>query len=63
VTKRQQVEAYLATRSADELARLTAREVAGALTDQGMDVSERYVGRILDAYTAAQRSSRKRGSR
>jgi hypothetical protein len=54
-TKRRQVEAYLAQRTPDELARLTAREAAADLTDAGMDVSERWVARILDEYIAAQR--------
>ena len=33
--------------------RVTAREVTAALSDQGLDVSERYVARILDLWTAA----------
>jgi hypothetical protein len=64
--KRRQIEAYLAQLSADELARLTAREHTAALTDAGMDVSERYVARILDQWTAARRGSgddRRRGGR
>jgi hypothetical protein len=55
--KRRQVEAYLAQLTPDELARLTAREITAALTDQGMDVSERYVAHILDQWTAARRES------
>jgi hypothetical protein len=55
--KRRQVEAHLARLNADELARLTAREITAGLTDDGMDVSERYVARILDQWTAARRGS------
>jgi hypothetical protein len=64
-TKRHQVEAYLAQRTPDELARLTAREHTAALTDAGMDVSERYVAAILDGWTAQRRpvTGRKRGRR
>jgi hypothetical protein len=50
--KRHRVEAYLATLSAEQLDQLTAREVTAALTDQGMDVSERYVLRLLDEWNA-----------
>jgi hypothetical protein len=56
-TKRQQVEAHLAGLSSDQLGRLTAREVTATLTEQGMDVSERYVARILDQWTATRRGS------
>jgi hypothetical protein len=52
-TKRAQVERYLAQRSADELARLTAREITANLTDAGMDVTERWVASILDEWNAA----------
>jgi len=55
--KRQQVEAHLAQLTPDQLARLTAREVTAELTDAGMDVSERYVARILDAWIADRRGS------
>jgi hypothetical protein len=61
-TKRRQVEAYLATLGPDQLGRLTtlgpraaARELTGTLTSQGIQVSERYVQQILDAWTAATR--------
>jgi hypothetical protein len=57
VTKRQQVEAYLGRLGADQLGQLTAREITAGLTDQGMDVSERYVAHILDQWTAARRGS------
>jgi hypothetical protein len=62
VTKRRQVETYLAALNPNQLARLTtlgpraaARELAGTLTTQGMAVSERYVQQILDDWTAATR--------
>jgi hypothetical protein len=62
VTKRHQVEAYLAALGPDQLGRLTtlgpraaARELTGTLTGQGMQVSERYVQQILDDWTAATR--------
>jgi hypothetical protein len=61
-TKRRQVEAYLAALDPDQLARLTtlgpraaARELTGTLTDQGMQVSERYVQQIFDDWTTATR--------
>ena len=55
--KRRQVEAYLASLSPEQLDKLTAREVAAALTDQGMDVSERYVAQLFDEWNAARRGS------
>jgi hypothetical protein len=62
VTKRHQVEAYLAALGPDQLGRLTtlgpraaARELTGTLTGQGLQVSERYVQQILDDWTAATR--------
>jgi hypothetical protein len=62
VTKRHQVEAYLAALGPDQLGRLTtlgpraaARELTGTLNGQGMQVSERYVQQILDDWTAATR--------
>jgi hypothetical protein len=55
--KRRQVEAYLASLSPEQLDKLTAREVAAALTDQGMDVSERYVAQLFDEWNAARRRS------
>jgi hypothetical protein len=56
-TKRRQVEAYLAQRTPDELARLTAREITANLTDAGMDVTERWVAAILDEWNVAHRPS------
>jgi hypothetical protein len=60
VTKRHQVEAFLAALGPDQLGRLTtlgpraaARELTGTLNGQGMQVSERYVQQILDDWTAA----------
>jgi hypothetical protein len=62
VTKRHQVEAYLAALDPDQLRRLTtlgpraaARELTSTLNDQGLQVSERYVHQILDDWTAATR--------
>jgi Protein of unknown function (DUF2637) len=72
VTKRHQVETYLATlvpAERDRLAslgpRAAAREVTTVLGDRGMPVSERYVERILDEQTAPRRGSgpRRRGRR
>jgi hypothetical protein len=65
-TKRLQIEGYLSRLEPDELARMTARELAANLTDQAADVSERYAGRILDAYRAEQggrQPIKRRGSR
>jgi hypothetical protein len=72
-TKRQLVEAYLATLSPEERERLAtlgpraaAREVTAALGGHGTQVSERYVTRILDQRTAPRRGSagpRRRGRR
>jgi hypothetical protein len=59
--KRRQVEAYLVTLDGEQLGR-TAREITAALTDQGMDVSERYVARILDQWTASRWAAGRRGS-
>jgi hypothetical protein len=62
LTKRHQVEAYLAALGPDQLGRLTtlgpraaARELTGTLTSQGVQVSERYVQQILDDWTATAR--------
>jgi hypothetical protein len=62
LTKRHQVEAYLAALGPDQLGRLTtlgpraaARELTGTLTSQGIAVSERYVQQILDDWTATTR--------
>ena len=64
LTKRHQVEAYLARLDPAERARLAslgpraaAREVTAALTGHGMPVSERYVAQILDQQTATRRGS------
>jgi hypothetical protein len=64
VTKRHQVETYLATLDPAERDRLAslgpraaAREVTAVLAGQGMPVSERYVTRILDERTAPRRGS------
>jgi Protein of unknown function (DUF2637) len=61
-TKRHQVEAYLAALDSDQLGRLTAlgpraaaRELTGALNNQGVQVSERYVQQIFDDWTTAVR--------
>jgi hypothetical protein len=61
-TKRHQVEAYLAALGPGQLGHLTAlgpraaaRELTGALTGQGVQVSERYVQQIFDDWTAAAR--------
>jgi Protein of unknown function (DUF2637) len=61
-TKRHQVEAYLAALGSDQFGHLTAlgpraaaRELTGALTGQGVQVSERYVQQIWDDWTAAVR--------
>jgi Protein of unknown function (DUF2637) len=66
LTKRHQVEAYLAALGPDQLGRLTtlgpraaARELTGTLTSQGIQVSERYVQQILDDWTAATRQQAK----
>jgi hypothetical protein len=63
--KRHQIQAYLATLNAEQLDQLTAREITAALTDQGMDVSERYVLRLLDEWNARRGSGvpRKGGRR
>jgi hypothetical protein len=47
-TKRQHVEAYLDRLSSEQLASVTARQVAGDLTAAGVDVTERWVKPILD---------------
>jgi hypothetical protein len=64
VTKRRQVEAYLAGLTPDQLQRLAglgpkaaARELTPALNGQGLQVSERYVQQILDEFLAARRGS------
>ena len=62
LTKRHQVEAYLAALDPGQLRRLTtlgpraaARELTGTLNGQGLQVSERYVQQILDDWTATTR--------
>jgi hypothetical protein len=65
VTKRQHVEAYLDRLSSDQLASVTAREVAADLTAHGVDVTERWVKPILDLRQPPARpaaAARKRGS-
>jgi hypothetical protein len=61
-TKRHQVEACLAALGPGQLGRLSAlgpraaaRELTGALTGQGVQVSERYVQQIFDDWTATAR--------
>ena len=70
LTKRHQVEAYLAALGPDQLGRLTtlgpraaARELTGTLTGQGIAVSERYMQQILDDWTAAAASQQPNGRR
>jgi hypothetical protein len=64
-TKRQQVEAYLASLDARQLAVATRSQVAAELTARGMPVDETYAGRILGewrvAHPALNRSRRKGG--
>jgi Protein of unknown function (DUF2637) len=62
VTKRRQVEAYLAALDPGQVGRLislgpraAARELTGTLTGQGLQVSERYVQQIWDDWTATAR--------
>jgi hypothetical protein len=72
-TKRQQVEAHLAGLPAGQLDRLdglgpraAARELTATLNGQGLQVSERHVMAIWDAWNAARRQatgSRKRKQR
>jgi hypothetical protein len=64
LTKRHQVETYLARLDPAERARLAwlgpraaAREVTTVLGDRGLPVSERYVAQILDEQTATRRGS------
>jgi hypothetical protein len=64
VTKRHQVETFLAGLAPEQRDRLTtlgpraaAREVTAVLNGQGTPVSERYVTRILDEHSAARRGS------
>ena len=74
VTKRRQVEAYLAGLDAEQAGRLAslgpraaAREVTTTLNGHGTQVSERYVTQIVDEWAAARRGSgagaRRRGRR
>jgi hypothetical protein len=72
LTKRHQVEAYLAALDPGQLGRLTtlgpraaARELTSTLTGQGLQVSERYVQQILDDWTATtrQQANRRRRTR
>jgi hypothetical protein len=62
--KRHQVEAYLAALSARQLDQLTAREISDTLKAQGLEVSERYVAQLLDAWNARRGSgARRKGGR
>jgi hypothetical protein len=64
-TKRQQIEAYLASLDADQLATTTRSQVAAELTARGMPVDETYAGRILGEWRVRRpgpAASRKRGS-
>jgi hypothetical protein len=62
-TKREHVEAYLDRLSSEQLASVTARQVAGELTAAGVDVTERWVKPILDQRRPpAPAAPRKRGS-
>jgi hypothetical protein len=58
--KRHQVEAYLAALSPRQLDQLTAREIADTLKAQGLEVSERYVAQLLDAWNARRGSGARR---
>jgi hypothetical protein len=65
-TKRQQIEAYLASLDTGQLATTTRSQVAAELTARGMPVDETYAGRILGEWRVrhpATRGARKRGSR
>jgi hypothetical protein len=65
-TKRQQIEAYLASLDAGQLAVTTRSQVAAELTARGMPVDETYAGRILGEWRVAHpapHSSRRKGSR
>jgi hypothetical protein len=65
-TKRQQVEAYLASLDAAQLAVTTRSQVAAELTARGMPVDETYAGRILGEWRVAHpapNSSRRKGGR
>jgi hypothetical protein len=65
-TKRQQVEAYLASLDAGQLAVTTRSQVAAELTARGMPVDETYAGRILGEWRVAHptpNSSRRKGGR
>jgi Protein of unknown function (DUF2637) len=65
-TKRQQVEAYLASLDASQLALTTRSQVAAELTARGMPVDETYAGRILGEWRvnhSTPNSSRRKGGR
>jgi hypothetical protein len=53
VRLRPQIEAYLAQLDADELGRMTGRELAIRMLDNGAPVSERYAGTVLGEWRAA----------
>ena len=61
VTKRQRIEAYLDRLSSEQLQRLTLRELTGALANDGLEVTERYVKHILDQRRPPP-TARRRGS-
>ena len=64
-TKRQQVEAYLASLDPVQVATVTRSQVVADLTARGMPVDETYAGRILGEWRVnhpTPPSSRKRGS-
>jgi hypothetical protein len=65
-TKRQQVEAYLASLDPVQVATVTRSQVVADLTARGMPVDETYAGRILGEWRirhSAPGGPRKRGSR
>jgi hypothetical protein len=53
VTKRRQVEAYLASLDPQQLATATRSQVAAELTARGVPVDETYAGRILGEWRVA----------
>ena len=66
VTKRRQVEAYLASLEPDQLAMATPSQVVTELTARGIPVDETYAGRILGEWRVthpAADGSRQRGRR
>jgi hypothetical protein len=59
-SKRQAVEAYLASLDADELATVTRSQVAAALAARGVSVDETYCGRILGEWRTPTRARKGR---